>query len=143
MALDTSALAALAAFAVVLAVLGAVFYGIVQSGKAAAHVEEEAKQRAAPRQEEEVRDSTQGSDLSPGLDYVPCPMQAVPVVAAGRRNAASRMQATLRRRQEAAAAGSSTDQQPAQNDLDSGSGSEEEEVLECHPVLTLLCDVVA
>ena len=57
MVLDTSALTALAAFAVVLAVLGAVFYGIVQSGKAAAAQDvAEGKQRAPPRQEEEVKE---------------------------------------------------------------------------------------
>lgn len=56
MALDTTVLAAIAAFAVVLVVLGAVFYSIVQSGKAAAAQEgSESKDRTAVPEEDEAR----------------------------------------------------------------------------------------
>lgn len=54
------------------------------------------------------------------------------MAAAGRSNAASRMKATLKRRKEAAAAaaagGSSSAQRPAQNESDSDSGSQDEQV---------------
>ena len=121
MAVEITALAALAAFFVILAVLGAIFYGLIVSSKNAALGEVPVKSDII-RQEDEVRfygSSEPGKKGHLILNF----SQAEPVITAGRRNAASRMQATRRRRQEAAAASSSSNL-PQQRDAHSDSGSE-------------------
>jgi hypothetical protein len=117
---DSTVLIALGAFFVVIAVLGAIFYSIIHASRSS-EKSEVATHDAGAEVEDEVRKTQLHCFYfvrisKPSLFS----WQVVPIVATGRRNAASRMQATRRRRQMAAAAA----QQPARNTVAEVEGSE-------------------